>query len=185
VYLEPRAVSSVIAVFGDSSVITAGGSYLDEAGAVLDAIPVRLDRLRRSQIRHVDWILQPATFVRMDVMRRFPLDPTLHWALDWDLFIRIADVAEFVPLDRAIAGYRLHGSGKTERGDARRKLELLRIVLRYCGLFSRTFVLASMFIGSWVLAGHVPTVFGSRLRRFGLWGWEWSNRVTNGHGIPF
>jgi glycosyltransferase involved in cell wall biosynthesis len=186
VYLDPGAVSAAMAVIaGGARVVTGGGRYIDSAGTPGDAILVRADRLTRSHIRHQDWLLQPATFVEMDLMRRFPLDTSLNWTLDWDLFIRIADVASFTPLDREIAGYRVHPGSKTHALVDGRRRELVRIVERYHGRASPEYLLTWLAVTASLLAQRAPSPVARASRRLAWWLWDATNEVTNGRGIPF
>jgi hypothetical protein len=63
-----------------------------------------------------------------------PLDTSLHFAFDWDWFIR-AEVAgvNFVPVDRMMSVYRWHPHHKTGTGGTRRLDELEGIYRRYAG----------------------------------------------------
>ena len=185
IYLDGGAVSAAMAALRGRDVVTGGGRLISVDGVVLRRLPLRADRLSRSQIRHVDWILQPATFMRMELARRFPLDPTLHWALDWDLFIRVADVAEFTPLDREIAGYRYHPGSKTAGGGAPRQRELARVIARYHGYASIVYLGTLVCAAALMLGGRLPGAPGRRLRRVPQSLGLRSDRRTKGHGIPF
>jgi glycosyltransferase involved in cell wall biosynthesis len=140
VYLDKSVVSDVVRTFeGGVQVVTGAGWYIDEAGHRLRRISVQPAALEPSALRHVDAVLQPATFVRRELLLQCPIDERLHFAFDWDLFIRLRETAPFEVVDRDIAGYRLHGSGKTESGGVRRQRELLEVVGRYNGRRSRAY----------------------------------------------
>jgi glycosyltransferase involved in cell wall biosynthesis len=185
VYLDPGAVSAVMAVLADHDVVTAAGREIAEDGSFRRRLPVRADRLSRSQIRHTDWILQPASFMRMSIARRFPLDPSLHWAMDWDLFIRVAEVATFTPLDREIAGYRYHPGSKTVGGGAARKRELARVIARYHGRASVVYLGTLAGVIAQTLGERLPGRLGRSLRQAAKEIGIRSDRRTDGHGIPF
>jgi glycosyltransferase involved in cell wall biosynthesis len=91
VYLDSHVISDVVAVFSKGAdVVTGGGWYLSAAGERLQPIPVRPDTLNFATLRHVDWVLQPSTFMRRSIVEEFRLDTSLHYACDRDCFIRIA-----------------------------------------------------------------------------------------------
>ena len=132
IYLDSHVISDVVSAFEPGvDVITGGGRYISESGALIRAIPVFADRLDYATLRCVDWVLQPATFMRRDVMARFPLDVNLHYAFDWDLFIRVSRDVAITPVQREMAGYRIHGAGKTVSGGSRRQRELAEVFGRY------------------------------------------------------
>lgn len=61
-----------------------------------------------------DFIPQPATFFRRDLLEQAgPLDEACHLAMDYDLWLRFARIAEpaFVPRD--LACFRWHGASKS------------------------------------------------------------------------
>ena len=122
VYLDDRAISDVVAAFdGGLSIVTGAGWHLTEEGERLRRIPVYPDRISHDTLRCVDWVLQPATFVRRELFLKHPLDTSLHFAFDWDFFIRITRDAIPIAIDRDIAGYRLHRAGKSVSGGSRRQ----------------------------------------------------------------
>jgi glycosyltransferase involved in cell wall biosynthesis len=133
-YLDPFVVSAAVAEYRKgATVVTGGGWYLTEEGSRLIPIPVYASRLSHEVLRCVDWVLQPATFIQRDLLLKCPLDVTLHYAFDWDLFIRLSERATFAPVEAEWAGYRLHDSGKTISGGSRRRRELLKVARRYHG----------------------------------------------------
>lgn len=66
-------------------------------------------------MRWTDFIPQEATFWRRTIWERCgPLDPELHFVLDWDLFRRFAaGGARFAHTRRYLAGFRRHSEQKT------------------------------------------------------------------------
>jgi len=66
-------------------------------------------------LRWTDFLPQEATFWRRSAWDRWgPLDPDLHFALDWELFRRFeAGGARFAHTRRFLAGFRRHADQKT------------------------------------------------------------------------
>jgi len=92
-YYEAGAVSRVVRhfvdrpdlmlVYGDARFVDAGGRDL---GPCRQVEPFDLDRLRL----YSDFIVQPAAFFRREAFEAVSgLDETLHWAMDYDLWIKI------------------------------------------------------------------------------------------------
>jgi glycosyltransferase involved in cell wall biosynthesis len=72
---------------------------------------------RRYSLRRLlttDFIPQPATFFRRDLLEEAgPLDPSFHYAMDYDLWLRFARVSEPVFIPRDLARFRWHGTSKS------------------------------------------------------------------------
>jgi glycosyltransferase involved in cell wall biosynthesis len=184
-YLNPMVVSSAVAEFGKgATVVTGGGRYLSEDGRLLQPIPVMPTRVSAARLRCVDWVLQPATFVARDLMLAHPLDTTLQFAFDWDLFIRLSAETAFTTVDEEWAGYRLHRAAKTRSGGSRRRREILDVLRRHHGRSARYAAIRAfdLLCGG---AESVPGKLGSvACRGLGLFS-RLSNDLTDGRGMPF
>jgi glycosyltransferase involved in cell wall biosynthesis len=132
---EPTAVSEAVAylranpetamVYGDARHVDAEGRDLGPCSYVE---PANLERL----IHEVDYIVQPASFFRRSAFEAAgPLDESLHWALDYDLWIKIARRFPIGYLPRPLARYRLTGENKTALGRFDRFAELDRVGRRH------------------------------------------------------
>jgi hypothetical protein len=62
-----------------------------------------------------------------------PLDPSFYFAMDYDLWVRLAKITRLVYYPRLWATFRLHGSGKTIAADDRCWPEMLRVHYREGG----------------------------------------------------
>lgn len=105
--------------------------FIDENDHVIgkfNAAQTDLARLRRGYVH----IPQPATFFRAELWRQVgPLDPTFYFAMDYDLWVRLAKVTSFQYLPgRAWAQFRLHSDTKTVTADDRCWPEMLRVHYR-------------------------------------------------------
>jgi glycosyltransferase involved in cell wall biosynthesis len=113
-------------VYGDANLI-------DETGAVIGQFPARqtdYQRLMRGTVH----IPQQAAFFRGDLWRQVgPLDPTFFFAMDYDLWVRLAKVAPLHYHPRLWASFRLHGEGKSVASDDRNYPEMLRVHQREGG----------------------------------------------------
>jgi glycosyltransferase involved in cell wall biosynthesis len=131
--LEPQAAAEAVAylrehpevgmVYGDTN-------FIDSKGDVIGKFPARQTdyRLLRQGFVHVP---QQASFFRADLWRQVgPLDPSFYFAMDYDLWVRLARVAHLVYLPRLWANFRLHGDAKTIAADDRCWPEMLRVHYR-------------------------------------------------------
>jgi len=156
-YLDERVISDVVRLFqGGAVAVTGAGWYLSESGKRVKRIPVFPQRLGFDALRRVDWVLQPATFFRRDLLLRYPIDVSLTYAFDWDLFIRMSREIDFTAIDQDIAGYRLHPEGKTVSGAGSRKRELLEVMGRYNSRTSSQYRIMRALVRGYELADRLP-----------------------------
>lgn len=87
--------------------------------------------LRRGYVH----IPQQSAFFRADLWQKVgPLDPSFYFAMDYDLWVRLAREASLVYLPGQVwASFRLHGDAKTIAADARCWPEMLRVHYREGG----------------------------------------------------
>lgn len=133
--LSPGAVKRAVLELErsqDIGLVYGRGVILDEdskeTGPFAGIEPFNLWRL----LHTLDYVLQPAAFFRRSAYEAVGgLDPDLCWAMDWDLWIRLAGVSEVRFIDRVLAGSREWGSTKTSTGSWRRIRELKNLVKRH------------------------------------------------------
>lgn len=184
IYLDRQVISDVVELFEKGAeMVTGGGQYLSEAGERLRHIRVRANRMDHGRLRCSDSILQPATFFRRAVLLTCPLDTDLHYAFDWDLFIRLSAHAKFTPIHRDIAGYRLHPTAKTVSGGDRRRREILAVTRRYHGRYAPRALLTLAVLSLYRVADTLPAPADRLvLRILGRLIWA-THELTRGHGI--
>jgi glycosyltransferase involved in cell wall biosynthesis len=113
-------------VYGDANLI-------DESGAVIGRFPARQTDYQ-GLMRGTVHIPQQAAFFRSDLWRQVgPLDPTFYFAMDYDLWVRLAKIAPLHYHPRLWASFRLHGEGKSVASDDRCYPEMLRVHQREGG----------------------------------------------------
>jgi glycosyltransferase involved in cell wall biosynthesis len=117
-------------VYGDCN-------FIDAEGRLIGRFPAAQTDYRRLRQGYVH-IPQQAAFWRADLWRQVgPLDPTFYFAMDYDLWVRLAKISKLVYNPQTWANFRLHGSGKTVTADDRCWPEMLRVHYRDGGsLFS-------------------------------------------------
>ena len=131
---NPGAISEAVdylTAHPDTGMVYADLDFIDENNRVIGRFPAAqtdLQRLRRGYVH----IPQPASFFRAEHWRKVgPLDPTFYFAMDYDLWVRLAAVTrlQYLP-GRVWANFRLHSAGKTVAADDRCWPEMLRVHYR-------------------------------------------------------
>ena len=90
--------------------------------------------LSRSGLLHwrENWFAQPAVFFRRDAWERVgPLDESLGWAFDLDLWLRLSEIGPLVPIDAVLATFREHPASKTFSGVEHVRVETARVITRH------------------------------------------------------
>ena len=113
----------VVLVYGDAH-------YIDENDRVIGDFPAMQTDLQKLRNGFVH-IPQQAAFFRADSWKAVaPLDPTFYFAMDYDLWVRLAQVGPIVYHPRLWANFRLHSDAKTIAADDRCWPEMLRVHYR-------------------------------------------------------
>jgi GT2 family glycosyltransferase len=173
-----RAHPQVAGVYGDCD-------YIDEHGRKIDTHPTTpFDYVTMLETARAP-IPQPATFLRQVAVEAVDyLDTRLTMLLDFDLWIRLGEIAPFVYLPQQLAGFREHRSSKTIAHQARAAPELLSIYQR---LFARPDLppaiksLESVAMsGAQVMAGNSLLMAGqlAEARRYALAGFQRASTRT-------
>jgi glycosyltransferase involved in cell wall biosynthesis len=113
-------------VYGDANLV-------DGEGQIIGRFPAQQTDYRRLRTGYVH-IPQQAAFFRAHLWRQVgPLDPTFFFAMDYDLWVRLAKLSELCYTPRLWANFRLHEDGKTVVSDDRCWPEMLRVHYREGG----------------------------------------------------
>ena len=117
VYFDKQAISYVVGqfrklpqvdvIYGDDILIDAESNIL----RVRKVIDWNYNRLLRGIS-----ISQPAAFVREEVIRQNMLDPSLHFVMDFELWLRLGKSYNFWHANRILAGDRIHRATKRLSG---------------------------------------------------------------------
>ena len=156
------AVTAAVRAFQanpDCGLIYGGANYIDDRGRVIGKFPAAqtdLVRLRQGYV-HVP---QQAAFFRADLWKILgPLDPSLYFAMDFDLWLRIAQRAQVKYVAQTWANFRLHVGAKTIAEDDRCWPEMLRIHYRDGGTFF------SVIVAKYYLRKMLAPIWNRRRRR--------------------
>jgi glycosyltransferase involved in cell wall biosynthesis len=162
---QPEAVSEAVAYLNahpEAGMVYGDANLVDAAGDIVGKFPASqtdYEKLRRGYVH----IPQQASFFRADLWRRVgPLDPTFYFAMDYDLWVRLAKIAPLHYHPRLWASFRLHGEGKSVISDDRCWPEMLRVHRREGGSwFSRLYFKAKIRP---ILYGWLPLEWRLKLR---------------------
>jgi glycosyltransferase involved in cell wall biosynthesis len=133
---QPGAISEMVEfmvnhpevglVYGDCNFINAD----EEVIGKFNAAQTDYARLTRGYVH----IPQQAAFWRANLWQQVgPLDDSIYFAMDYDLWLRLAEISKIVYLPRLWANFRLHGDAKTIAEDDRCWPDMVRIHYRNGG----------------------------------------------------
>lgn len=130
---EPGAVSEAVQFLldhPDVGMVYGDANFIDQDGRKVGRFPAAqtdYKRLRRGYVH----IPQAASFFRASLWQKVgPLDPSFYFAMDYDLWVRLARISSLVYVPRHWANFRLHSEGKTLAAADRCWPEMLRIHYR-------------------------------------------------------
>ncbi|MCP2680153.1 glycosyltransferase [Maricaulaceae bacterium NA33B04] len=137
--LMPGALSAASGAFASDNrlaVFYGGSGFVDASGETIGAHPGVedvSDMLYRSNI-----ISQPSCFARRDWVERIGgLDRTLHYTMDWDLWVRLyAAGAKFKRTEAPLSWVFMGEGTKTAQINLARLSEIFRLVNRHAGPFN-------------------------------------------------
>ncbi|MCL4560533.1 MAG: glycosyltransferase [Chloroflexi bacterium] len=132
----PGAVSEAAAFLSDHpeiGMVYGDANLIDETGKIIGRFAAKqtdYHRLLRGSVH----IPQATTFFRADLWRRVgPLDLSLFFSFDYDLWVRLAKVSQIRYLPRLWANFRLHSLGKSVLNDDRCYPDMLKVYEREIG----------------------------------------------------
>ncbi|MFC2025778.1 glycosyltransferase family 2 protein [Chloroflexota bacterium] len=130
---QPHTVSEAVDLLlenPDAGMVYGDANLINERGNIIGKFPAHqtdYQRLRRGYVH----IPQQASFFRSNLWKKVgPLDPSFYFAMDYDLWVRLAREAPLCYQQRTWANFRLHGSGKSVAEDDRCWPEMLRVHYR-------------------------------------------------------
>lgn len=151
----PGAISAAVDAFGthpDAAVVYGEAWYVDEDGQRLAAYPV--EGFDRTALTRRCFICQPAAFFRRDAVESVGLlDARLQYALDYDLWIRLAKRYAMVKIDQPLATLRVHGTAKTVSQTGAAMRETAMMLKRHYGYVPFNWVYG---YGHYRMTGHSP-----------------------------
>ena len=131
-----RAAVNFLIQNPEMAMVYADCDFINEQGSVIGKFKSAQTDLRRLRAGYVH-IPQQTMFFRAKYWKELgPLDPSFYFAMDYDLWTRIAAHAPIKYLaGQTWANFRIHNSGKTTSADDRCWPEMLRVHYRDGGGF--------------------------------------------------
>jgi glycosyltransferase involved in cell wall biosynthesis len=137
--LLPGALAKVAETFEknpDAVVVYGVGAKTDLGGQIIKKVPFR--EFCHKRLSYAFGAVQPAMFFRRDAYWKVGgLDESLHYAMDWDLLLKLATVGKVVAISDHLANIRYYPETKTNTGGWKRMREIARIARRHNGLLDR------------------------------------------------
>jgi glycosyltransferase involved in cell wall biosynthesis len=157
----PGAVGEAVKFFAahpNAAHIYGDANYINEAGKVVGRFPAAQTNYRLLRRGYVH-IPQQATFFRADLWRQVgPLDPSFFFAMDYDLWVRLAARGPLMYYPRVWANFRLHGDSKTLASNDRCWPEMIRVHRRDGGSWF------SVIVAKYIVRTLVAPLWHLRLR---------------------
>lgn len=138
-YSHPNAVADAVNFLianPEVGMVYADCNFIDEQGKIIGKFASRQTDYAKLRAGYVH-IPQQTMFFRAKYWKELgPLDPSFYFAMDYDLWVRIAKHApiKYLP-GKTWANFRIHTSSKTNVNDERGWKEMLRVHYRDGGSF--------------------------------------------------
>ena len=140
--LMPGALAKVAEAFvknPDAVVVYGVGAKTDLGGQIIKKVPFR--EFVSLRLRKAWELIQPAMFFRCDAYWKVGgLDESLHYAMDWDLLLKLAKIGKVVAIPDHLANIRYYPETKTNTGGWKRMREIARIARSHNGALDRNFL---------------------------------------------
>ena len=134
--LMPEAVEQAAAYLDEHpavGLVYGDANYIDKHSRVIGRFPAAQTSLAQLQRGYVH-IPQQAAFIRKTLWDAVgPLDPDFYFAMDYDLWVRLATKSEIKYLPKLWGNFRLHADAKTVSADDRCWPEMLKVHYRNGG----------------------------------------------------
>jgi glycosyltransferase involved in cell wall biosynthesis len=136
---NPGAVSSAVKYLNENpevAMVYSDCNYINEDGKIIGQFPAAQTDYRKLRQGYVH-IPQQTMFFRAKYWKELgPLDPSFYFAMDYDLWTRIAAQAPLKYISgQTWANFRIHTDSKTNINDERGWKEMLRVHYRDGGIF--------------------------------------------------
>jgi glycosyltransferase involved in cell wall biosynthesis len=140
IFASRQTLSKVLDFFKTnphSSFVYGRGYRINETG-VFQGEENYITRYGIGDLLEVDYILQPSAFWAKSLFEQTgPLDEDMHYAFDWDFWIRCSQFTKLDFVDEVLSCNRVYGQTKTNSGGIKRKAEIAKMLLRHGGFTQR------------------------------------------------
>lgn len=112
--LLPEALKEAVGLFTqnpETAIVYGEGYYIDEKGSIISRF--NTDRSAKKLLLEINYILQPTVFLHKRVFDRIGmLDESLHYCMDYDLWIRASREFDFAYINKYLATFRIYKGSK-------------------------------------------------------------------------
>jgi glycosyltransferase involved in cell wall biosynthesis len=140
--LLPGALAKVAEAFEknpDAVVVYGVGAKTDLEGREIKRVPFR--EFCSKRLSYAFGAVQPAMFFRRDAYWKVGgLDESLHYAMDWDLLLKLDKLGKVVAIPDHLANIRYYPETKTNTGGWKRMREIARIARSHNGALDRNYL---------------------------------------------
>lgn len=162
----PHAVSEAVEILRtkpEVGMVYGDADLIDDSGAPAGKFASKQTSYRQ-MLRGSVHVPQATTFFRADVWNQIgPLDLSLFFSFDYDLWVRIAKVSQVLYVPKRWAQFRIHDAGKTIINDDRCYPDMLSVLEREGGSWFS--MLRLRMITRKLLYSWMPWKFRLRLRK--------------------
>lgn len=127
---EPHAVAEAVALLEENpelGLVYGDAHVIDENSQPMWKFPARQTDYKKLRWGYVH-IPQQSAFWRADLWKRVgPLDPSFYFAMDYDLWVRLAEISQLRYYSRVWANFRFHDDSKTIMNDVKGWEEMIRV----------------------------------------------------------
>ena len=110
--LALRKVRDIFEAFPDVKVVYGNANHIDQTDGIIRPYPT--EPWRYNRLKKTCFLCQPAVFFRRSLVERYGgLDNTLQYCMDYELWLRYCQHADFYFLPEKLAGSRMYASNKT------------------------------------------------------------------------
>jgi hypothetical protein len=138
-YYLPGAFDAVASTLGkvdrDVALVFGRGVRVGPEGQEVGPFWPRTPAFNRDALLYgVDYILQPTAFIRREAWQAVgPLDESLRYCMDYDLWLRLSERFKVDTIAHPVAASREHRESKTFTGGTERWQEIFRMIGRHTG----------------------------------------------------
>ncbi len=114
-YLEPTCLSLILSIFSETECRWLFGRIMSDVDGTLFSESYAVPSYSRGRFLRGNFIPHPATFIRREVFEECGLfSEDLRYAMDYDMFLRIAKCYPPQQLDVHLAAFRRHSGSATQ-----------------------------------------------------------------------
>ncbi len=136
-YVPGAVVEAVeyLQAYPEIGLLYGDANFIDAKDRIIGMFPAAQTDYKRLRQGYVH-VAQQSAFWRASLMKQAgPLDPSFYFAMDYDLWVRLASMSKVKYLPRTWANFRLHSGAKTIADDDRCWPEMIRVHQRDGGGF--------------------------------------------------